>query len=525
MQQREVIFIALFVFICAVIVSLFIIYLFFRKSKINIFSLRETISNLESATVSLEEKKKNYDEEIYRLIKEEQEIGAETKRKKAHLGEIVASIQKNAHEHDKEEAAYKESIRSCKQELEDLNSKTWQLQALEKNAKEIEKKISDWENVKHEIEDANKKLHDLRAKIDLYSRIDDFREYGFFQPPDYLFETSERYAIEIGRVRDKQKEFIKNRAVIVGPANKALAPGLSFIGKLLDSQRMIVVRAFNIECDFLVSKVSPANFERTLRMIENIANTLEKQMADLRYGFNNDYILLKMEECKLQYQHSLLKKEEAEEQRAIREQIREEQKARKEYEREIALAEKDEHVFLRMLDQAKRELSAVTGEELQKAELRIKHLEMQLAEAVSRAERAKSMAEQTRQGHVYIISNIGSFGENVYKIGLTRRLDPMERIRELGDASVPFSFDIHAMIAADDAPSLERALHIAFDDRRLNAVNMRKEFFHVPLEEIRTKTQEITGGQASFIMTLRADEYYQTQRLKSELSRAKPLSS
>ena len=291
---------------------------------------------------------------------------------------------------------------------------------------------------------------------------------------------------------------------------------MSFIGRVLDAEKMLIIKTFNIECDLLISKVSPANFERTLRRISSLADSLEKQMADMRYGINNEYVALKMEECKLQYQNMILKKEEADEQRAIREQIREEQKARKEYEREILIAEKDEHMFLTMLERAKKELSTASGEELQKAELRIKQLEMQLAEAISRAERAKSMAEQTKRGHVYIISNIGSFGDNIFKIGLTRRLDPTERVKELGDASVPFSFDVHAMIASDDAPALERALHIAFDDKRVNSVNPRKEFFRVSLDEIRTKVEEVTGGHANFITTIKAEEYFQTKRLQKQ---------
>lgn len=123
------------------------------------------------------------------------------------------------------------------------------------------------------------------------------------------------------------------------------------------------------------------------------------------------------------------------------------------------------------------------------------------------------MAQQTKKGHVYVISNLGSFGENVYKIGLTRRLDPAERVRELGDASVPFSFDIHAMIASDDAPALENQLHKEFAHRRVNAVNLRKEFFRVSLDDIRKKVEAVTGKESDFVMTILAEEYYQTQRM------------
>ena len=127
------------------------------------------------------------------------------------------------------------------------------------------------------------------------------------------------------------------------------------------------------------------------------------------------------------------------------------------------------------------------------------------------------MAEQTRRGHVYVISNIGSFGEEVYKIGLTRRLDPLDRIRELGDASVPFLFDVHAIIFSEDAPALEAALHQRFHHARVNAVNRRKEFFNVSLDEIRSAAMELAGDEIDFRTTVAADEYYETRRLKGEM--------
>jgi hypothetical protein len=119
------------------------------------------------------------------------------------------------------------------------------------------------------------------------------------------------------------------------------------------------------------------------------------------------------------------------------------------------------------------------------------------------------MAQQTRQGWVYIISNIGSFGENVYKIGMTRRLDPMERVNELGDASVPFPFDVHAMIFSEDAPALETALHQAFESQKTNLVNGKKEFFNVPLCAIKDKVKEL-GYEVEFEETPTAPQYRDT---------------
>ncbi len=121
----------------------------------------------------------------------------------------------------------------------------------------------------------------------------------------------------------------------------------------------------------------------------------------------------------------------------------------------------------------------------------------------------------TRSGHVYVISNVGSFGEHVYKIGMTRRLDPMDRIRELGDASVPFQFDVHAIIYSDDAPALESELHKAFDGQRVNRVNERKEFFRVPIEQIATTVRE-QRGEIEITLTAEAAEYRMTQAILAE---------
>ncbi len=166
---------------------------------------------------------------------------------------------------------------------------------------------------------------------------------------------------------------------------------------------------------------------------------------------------------------------------------------------EAKAAEKEEQRYQDLLAKARAEAGIVTSEE---HEAKIRALEDQLAAAHEKTERAKAMAEQTKSGFVYIISNIGSFGENVLKIDLTRRLDPMDRVRELGDASVPFLFDTHAMIYSEEAPALETALHSQFADRRINASNMRKEFFRVSLDEVEAAVKEL-AQQPNFTPTLK----------------------
>lgn len=180
--------------------------------------------------------------------------------------------------------------------------------------------------------------------------------------------------------------------------------------------------------------------------------------------------------------------QEREEKEAERERI----KAEKEYEKAIRQAEKDEAAARRKLEETQKELENQKQDEKKYNQLKeqIKKLEQALQDAIERGERAMSMAQQTKKGFVYIISNVNSFGDNVYKIGLTRRLDPTERIDELSNASVPFPFQIHAIIESEDAPALEAKLHRIFYEHKMNKTNWRKEFFKVTLEDINKVLEE-----------------------------------
>lgn len=360
------------------------------------------------------------------------------------------------------------------------------------------------------IEETSGQVQELMARLDLYSRIADFCQAGHFVEPVYLWQTSERYAAEIRLLREKQREFIKCGRAITYPEDAPVAK------KILDGQTALMLSAFNVECDLLIEKVNPGNLDRTLEQIERRAEQLEKNAATLLCGFNTDYVRLKYEECRLQYEYRLKKQREQEEQRLIREQMREEARAQREYEEAMRDAEKEEAKFERMLEKAREQLDKASEAQRANALARIAVLEAELQAAHEKGERAKSMAEQTRRGFVYVISNIGAFGEGVYKIGLTRRLDPQERVDELGDASVPFPFDVHAMCYSEDAPALEYALHRKFSHRRVNAVNLRKEFFRVELDEVREAMLEMLGSDVDFRITAQAEAYYESRRLMEQ---------
>ncbi|MBB3189227.1 DUF4041 domain-containing protein [Halomonas cerina] len=251
------------------------------------------------------------------------------------------------------------------------------------------------------------------------------------------------------------------------------------------------VDAFNGKVDSMLSKVKHDNYGKLRQAIHDafaVVNHNGKPFKNAR--ITDLYLQARLDELKWAVAAMELRKQEQDEQREIREQMREEEKARREMERAIKQAEKEERMLAQAMEQARKQLDTANEEERAQYQARFAELERQLDEAESRGERALSMAQQTKRGHVYIISNVGSFGENVFKIGMTRRLEPLDRVKELGDASVPFAFDVHAMIYSEDAPALERELHRQFAEHQVNRINPRKEFFKVPLAEVREAVQE-----------------------------------
>lgn len=265
------------------------------------------------------------------------------------------------------------------------------------------------------------------------------------------------------------------------------------------------VDAFNGKVDSILSKVKHDNYGKLRQGIMDafaLVNHNGKPFKDAR--ITDLYLQARLEELKWAVAVMELRRIELEEQRAIREQMREEEKARRDFEKAIKEAEKEERMLAKAMAEARKQLENASEAERSQYEARLAELEMQLEAAESKEQRAISMAQQTRRGHVYIISNVGSFGESVFKIGMTRRLEPLDRVRELGDASVPFSFDVHAMIFSEDAPTLERDLHKHFAAHQVNRLNARKEFFNVPLTQVR----EVVDSQLAEVhWTMKADAW------------------
>jgi hypothetical protein len=274
-----------------------------------------------------------------------------------------------------------------------------------------------------------------------------------------------------------------------------------------DTAINFVIDAFNGKVDSILSRVKHDNIGTLMQEIRDAFASVNYNGKAFREArITEEYLNARFDELKWASVAQELKMEEREEQRRIKEQIREEEKAHREYERAIRDATKEEELLKTAMEKAQQQIDQATSEQKAKYEQQLQELSEKLKEAEERNQRALSMAQQTKRGHVYIISNVGSFGEDVYKIGLTRRLEPLDRVKELGDSSVPFEFDVHALIFSEDAPSLECKLHRHFIMMQMNKVNHRKEFFKVDLKHIREEIEKI-GLNVKWTMTAEAKEY------------------
>jgi hypothetical protein len=367
-------------------------------------------------------------------------------------------------------------------------------------AEELAKTQAELQRLGSEVEARQKELRSVEEALDIQA-------FGFYKPK-YGFESSAQYTARLKGIRDEQQLMIKDN--VAAPCDTTWTVGGSAAEgkKMVKQQAKLMLRAFNGECDAAIAKVRYDNAVTMQSRIEKAYADINKLGEVQRVFIAQKYLELKLAELHLVHEHREKVEVEKQEQKRIREQMREEQKALAEIERAKAEAEKEEAAKAAALEKAKAELAAndATSKQHEKLEALVSRLENELKSALDQKAKAIARAQLTRSGHVYVLSNVGSFGENIYKIGLTRRLDPFDRVEELGDASVPFPFDVHAIIFAEDAPALETKLHKAFADRRVNLVNMRKEYFKVTLDEIQEEVKK-HHGFVSFTLAAEAEEF------------------
>lgn len=234
---------------------------------------------------------------------------------------------------------------------------------------------------------------------------------------------------------------------------------------------------------------------------QSIASTMRTFIGEIEYLF--------IETIKVEYEYYVKKEQEREEQRALREQMRQEAEERKALEAERKKIEREESKFTTEIEQlAAKMRETADDEKTRQLQERIAQLQAQVAEVQKKKEDIVNL-QNGKAGYVYVISNLGSFGDDVFKIGMTRRLEPMDRVKELGSASVPFEFDVHSFIFSQDAVSLENTLHKELNQKRVNKVNLRKEFFRVSIDELEQLVLS-HDPTAEFKRTMLAEQYHQS---------------
>lgn len=383
-------------------------------------------------------------------------------------------------------------------------------------------------DMQKELEKLNKEINFLNQDIQNKKKeliiLDDeilYQNFGLYTPV-YDLMNSEAYKDKIQVVREKQKAMIKNNTAAYFPTNFTYNNSLAQGKKLVADNVKQILRAFNNECEAIIDKVKFNNVESIRKRIIKSCDDLNKLNSKMHISITPSYLDLKLQEMNLCYEYSIKKQEEKEEAKRIREEQREAQKLQREIEEARKTSEKERAHYTNALHRIESQIRNTSGEEKRLLEAKKVEIENQILVIEEELKQIDYREANQRAGYVYIISNIGSFGRDIYKIGMTRRLEPMDRIDELGDASVPFRFDVHAMIFSDDAPALEAALHRAFDSKKVNMVNTRREFFHVTLEEIEDVVRKNFDKTVEFIKIPSAEQFRESQMIRRRLGIEEP---
>ena len=408
----------------------------------------------------------------------------------------------------------KEEIERLKAQMspEQIQAADYERQLSELSA-QVEKEQKRLSKVQNDCAREQKRLDKIKEDIIETDEAVLLQSFGFYTP-HYSYSTSDEYKVKIKDIRDRQKQMVKSGAAVTGNMNWTVNGNASKGKKMVKDMQKLLLRAFNTECDDAIEHVRFNNIEASEKKIYSSADAISKLGSMMQVSITPKYIELKMDELHLMHEYQVKKQDEKEEAREARQRQREEAKAAKELEEARVKLEKEQNHYQNALSKLLVQMQHASDAELSDLEEKKQQLEGQLSKIDSEIEDVDYRAANQRAGYVYVISNIGAFGENVYKIGMTRRLDPMDRVNELGDASVPFNFDVHAMIFTDDAPGLEAALHTAFADRKVNFVNQRREFFRVSLDEIKKVVKENYDKTVEFVDIPPAEQYRESLLLQ-----------
>ena len=369
------------------------------------------------------------------------------------------------------------------------------------------------ESLKHEILDLTKEKEKLEQEVHDIKRDVNAQDFLLYRPM-YKCTTLDEYKEKLMCCRQRQIEMVQNDTVAHRQVIWHINGDVDEADSLIDKTILLCLSSFNIECEYLISKVRYNNIDKIESRINHSFDKLNEYLATFSVYLVQAYKDLKIEEMKIYYEYILKKKELQDYAKEQREIQKENARVQQEIEEERNRIEKEQIHYRNRLSQLQHQIECESNNYvIEDIKNRINAVTIELEELEKALSEVNYREANQRAGYVYVISNIGAFGEGIYKIGMTRRLNPLDRIDELSNASVPFKFDVHAMIFSDDAPRLESLLHNRFSNRRVNMVNNRKEFFRVSLSEIEQAIKENYDSTAEFEYDADAEQFRETLKI------------
>ena len=436
-------------------------------------------------------------------------------------------LQQNIDALNKKNEGLQQSIELLLEENERLDEKAHpayalieQLHGKIKELRDVHSKLSADVCNKRDTANALKaKITELDDDIDKKSKIIstlnvelEANECGLYEPT-FEFAHSSLYRVELTALRESQKQCITNNMAVKGNTSWTVNGDTKKGQAMVNDTAKLLLRAFNVSCDEIIRKITIANAQKSIQTIYKNASDISKLGRAMSIFITDQYVELKVREANLALDFKQKKQEEKEAQQALKAEEKERQIVQKEIEAAQKELQKEQSHYENALKNLEEQIvkNGANEDLIAKKE----QIEAKIQEVENAIETVNNRDANYKAGYVYIISNIGAFGENIFKIGMTRRLDPQERVDELGDASVPFGFDVHAMIFSEDAPGLEAALHKAFEDKKVNKINSRKEFFNVTLDEIKAEVSKNFDKTVEWNDVASAEQYRQSLLLSN----------
>ena len=333
--------------------------------------------------------------------------------------------------------------------------------------------------------------------------------------PKYRLTNSVEYKARLDAIREEQKQTARGLSAAVDTfESHAVQLTKAQWKKLRKDALKLALRSFNSESEYCVDNVKFSNLEKMEERIRRSFETCNKLLSSIDAWWNDIVLERKLQELHLAHEYQVKRQEEKEAARQAREDQREQEKLEREIREARARIEKERRHFVAAIQKLQQRLDTATGEqEREDLQARINEITNQNSQLDEEEKQLDYREQNARAGYVYVISNIGAFGEGVFKIGMTRRMEPMDRVDELGDASVPFRFDVHALVFSDNAPALESKLHSHFASGRLNKVNGRKEFFRADLREIEWVIRANYDSVVEVVHAAPAEQFRESMRL------------